>query len=193
MLYVTLPQVPASIAISPHTTFTNPFTSHSQLMLASRSGLTPIVTTLLSHNASLAAADNDGNTALHYASAYGQLKAIRTLLYAGASPLARNAYSWTPISYSSTVAAEVYFKNLVSEFEKRRVESLREERAKRGVGGVRLVTDEEGLVWPGETSGGEVESRSGSPVMTRRAQTPTAGRSEGWGFAGLRARASSGD
>ncbi len=160
-------------------------------MLASRAGQTPIVTTLLSHHASVTAADNDGNTALHYASAYGQLKVIRTLLYAGASPVARNAYSWTPIAYSSTVAAEVYFKNLVAEFEKRKGESVREERAKRGVGGVRLVTDEEGLVWPGE---GRAEERGGgsSPVL-RRAQTPTAGRSEGWGFAGLRARASSGD
>lgn len=162
-------------------------------MLASRAGLSPIVTTLLSHDASVTAADNDGNTALHYASAYGQLKAIRTLLYAGASPLARNAYSWTPISYSSTVAAEVYFKNLVAEFEKRRVESLREERAKRGVGGgVRLVTEEEGLVWPGEGSASGEESRGPSPEL-RKAQTPTMGRSEGWGFAGLRARASSGD
>ncbi|KAI9881221.1 MAG: hypothetical protein M1830_007199 [Pleopsidium flavum] len=169
------------------------------LMLASRAGLTPIITTLLSHRVSITAADNDGNTALHYASAYGQLKAIRTLLYAGASPLARNVYSWTPMSYSSTVAAEVYFKNLVSDFEKRRVESMREERAKRGAGGVRLVTDEEGLMWPGEESGSGSgsgrgqENRGESPVMMRRAQTPTAGRSEGWGFAGLRARASSGD
>lgn len=161
-------------------------------MLASRSGLAPIVTTLLSHNASVTAADNDGNTALHYAAAYGQLKVIRTLLYAGASPLARNAYSWTPIFYSSTVAAEVYFKNLVAEFEKRRVEGMREERVKKGIGGVRLVTNEDGLVRPGEGSAEGEESRGPSPVM-RRAQTPTVGRSEGWGFAGLRARASSGD
>ncbi len=61
----------------------------------------------------LAAVDLDGNTALHYASAYGQLKAIRALLAAGANPGARNAYSWTPIAYSSTVQAEVYFRGLV--------------------------------------------------------------------------------
>ncbi|KAL8928523.1 MAG: hypothetical protein Q9208_001757 [Pyrenodesmia sp. 3 TL-2023] len=61
----------------------------------------------------LAAADHDGNTALHYASAYGQLKAIRALLAAGANPAARNAYSWTPIAYSSTVQAEVYFRGLI--------------------------------------------------------------------------------
>jgi hypothetical protein len=162
-------------------------------MLASRAGLAPTVTTLLAHGAAVTAADNDGNTALHYASAYGQLKVIRTLLYGGASPLARNAYSWTPISYSSTVAAEVYFKNLVAEFEKRRVESVREERARRGAGGVRLVTDEEGEVRPGEDSAGAERSRGPPSPVLRRAQTPTVGRSEGWGFAGLRARASSGD
>ncbi|KAL8930382.1 MAG: hypothetical protein Q9172_000091 [Xanthocarpia lactea] len=61
----------------------------------------------------LAATDLDGNTALHYASAYGQLKAIRALLVAGANPGAKNKYSWTPVAYSSTVQAEVYFKGLV--------------------------------------------------------------------------------
>ncbi|KAL9019033.1 MAG: hypothetical protein Q9185_003684 [Variospora sp. 1 TL-2023] len=61
----------------------------------------------------LSAADHDGNTALHYASAYGQLKAIRALLAAGANPGARNAYSWTPVAYSSTVQAEVYFRGLI--------------------------------------------------------------------------------
>lgn len=63
-------------------------------------------------SALLSAADLDGNTALHYASAYGQLKAIRALLAAGANPGAKNAYSWTPIAYSSTVQAEVYFRGL---------------------------------------------------------------------------------
>lgn len=179
-------------------------------MLAARAGNTPVVQLLLRHGASVAATDNDGNTALHYASAYGQLLVIRTLLYAGASPVARNAYSWTPISYSSTVAAEVYFKNLVAEFERRRVEESQRdrERGKRvvgpgGGGGVRLVTEKDGgvAVRPGEDDegedGGAAASGSMSPLtMRRRAQTPTAGRSDGWGLgfaAGLRARASSGD
>ncbi|KAI9707185.1 MAG: 26S proteasome non-ATPase regulatory subunit [Candelina mexicana] len=152
------------------------------MMTASRHGSSDIVSILLSHSASVTAQDNDGNTALHYASAYGQLKVIRTLLHANASPLARNAYSWTPISYSSTVAAEVYFKNLVAEFERRRAEVLREERRKLG-GGVRLVTSEE--VRSARMVGGDAGER--------RAQTPTVGRSEGWGFQGVRARASSGD
>ncbi|KAL8874056.1 MAG: hypothetical protein Q9174_000561 [Haloplaca sp. 1 TL-2023] len=78
----------------------------------------PLLSTLLSLSplpvpVLLAAADHDGNTALHYASAYGQLKAIRALLVAGANPGARNNYSWSPVAYSSTVQAEVYFKALV--------------------------------------------------------------------------------
>ncbi|KAL9122070.1 MAG: hypothetical protein Q9187_001371 [Circinaria calcarea] len=93
------------------------------------------------YSPSLSASDNDGNTALHYASANGHLKCIRTLLEAGANPHARNTYSWTPVSYSSTVAAEVYFRNLVGDLERRRLE---EREVKRGVEmGVRVVGREE--------------------------------------------------
>ncbi|KAL8938517.1 MAG: hypothetical protein Q9216_003847, partial [Gyalolechia sp. 2 TL-2023] len=96
---------PANPASQPHSPpqqqqFTN--TSSQQLILSTLIQQSPIPTSVL-----LAAADVDGNTALHYASAYGQLKAIRALLGAGANPGARNAYSWTPIAYSSTVQAEV--------------------------------------------------------------------------------------
>lgn len=79
-----------------------------QLLLSTLLQLSPLPTRIL-----LTAADLDGNTALHYASAYGQLKAIRALLAAGANPGAKNKYSWTPDAYSSTVQAEVYFKGLV--------------------------------------------------------------------------------
>lgn len=61
----------------------------------------------------LTATDSVGNTALHHASAYGQLKAIRTLMEHGADPNARNAWNWTPVSYSASVQAEVYFRGLV--------------------------------------------------------------------------------
>ena len=97
-------------------------------MLSSCHGTVSLIPLLLSNipPASPSAYDNDGNTALHHASAAGELKSLRLLLQAGAAPFAQNAYSWTPIAYSSTVAAEVYFKNLVAEFEKRRVEGFRE-------------------------------------------------------------------
>ena len=90
--------------------------------------------------------DADGNTPLHHASAAGNLAALRMLLAAGANPLAKNDYDWTPLAYSQTVAAEVYFKNLVAEFERRKVEGLRvgEERERQRAAGVRLV-DEGGL------------------------------------------------
>lgn len=104
-------------------------------MLSSCHGTVGLIPLLLSNvpPAFPTAYDNNGNTALHHASAAGELKSLRLLLQAGAAPFAQNAYSWTPIAYSSTVAAEVYFKNLVAEFEKRRVEGLREERDGRGV------------------------------------------------------------
>ena len=114
----------------------------SKLMLTSLHGSHPLLHTILTYSPSLSASDNDGNTALHYASANGHLKCIRTLLQAGASPMAKNTYSWTPVSYSSTVAAEVYFRNLVVELERRRGE---EREARRGVEmGVRVVSREEG-------------------------------------------------
>ncbi|KAI9816539.1 MAG: hypothetical protein M1827_001671 [Pycnora praestabilis] len=177
------------------------------LMTASRHGHPTHITLLLTHTATPHATDTSGNTALHYASAHGELKVIRTLLHANASPLARNAYSWTPIQYSSTVAAEVYFKNLVAEFERRRLDRGREERAKLG-GGVRLVTSEEvvrareaqaeaererEMEMDGTSVGAGRVGDGGTASRERRAMTPTAGRSDGWGYAGLRARASSGD
>lgn len=62
----------------------------------------------------LEATDNAGNTPLHHASAWGNLKAIRTLLELGADPGARNEWSWTPVAYSASVQAEVYFRGLVN-------------------------------------------------------------------------------
>ncbi|GAB7347476.1 hypothetical protein MBLNU459_g4388t2 [Dothideomycetes sp. NU459] len=144
--------------------------------------------------------DNQGDTPLHHASASGSLKALRILVSAGADPMAKNAYDWTPLAYSQTVAAEVYFKNLVAEFERRRIESVRDDRDKkdealrRKGAGVRLVTDD------GEASirpSGEIvrsDSSTWSPVQTRGSFTPTLGKSGTWGIIeGSRARASSGD
>lgn len=110
----------------------------------------------------LSAVDISGDTALHYASAYGQLKIFRTLLEHGADASARNAWSWTPVSYSASVQAEVYFKQLVQAAEREReVLGMREGASRQrsrsrggsggrkapgggGGGGVRLVGGEEG-------------------------------------------------
>ena len=61
----------------------------------------------------LQATDHSGNTPLHYASAYGSLKAIRVLLEQGADAGQRNVWAWTAVGYSASVQAEVYFKGLV--------------------------------------------------------------------------------
>ncbi|KAI9837810.1 MAG: hypothetical protein M1819_006744 [Sarea resinae] len=207
------------------------------LMTASLNGQSTSISHLLSAGAVLTQTDNDGNTALHFASAYGQLKVLRQLLDAGANPGARNAYSWTPVSYSLTVAAEVYFRGLMAEVEKRRLDGERErERAKR-VGGVRLVIEDDGAgagasaggdgvgVGNGagpqstkerererererDTNGGGGGGGDWSPVIPRGApaamrektttptMTPAAvvrAEGPGWGLAGLRTRAGSGD
>ena len=83
-------------------------------------------------------ADVDGNTALHFASANGHLLVLRTLLAAGADPDRKNIWSWRADSYSATVAAEVYFKGLVQEVERRR-KSRREVEERGTGGGVRMV------------------------------------------------------
>jgi ankyrin repeat protein len=124
-------------------------------------GGTPAQRALLSH------ADADGNTALHYASMNGHLLALRTLLAAGADPERRNVWSWTAVSYSSTVQAEVYFRNLIAEsMSKRRA---REDAMRRGTGtgtgsSVRLVgqdTDE-----TDDSSASYASTREWPTVMT---------------------------
>jgi hypothetical protein len=177
-------------------------------MLASRHGALPLLPLLLSADppASVTAFDKDGNTALHHASAAGELKALRLLLHYGASPLAQNAYSWTPIAYSATSAAEAYFKQLVAEFEKKWVEDRKAERERerekerQRIAGVRLVTSEEDgaplrerlHVRPREDSLGALPGSAleWSPIE-RRAMTPTEGKNL-WSFGG-RSRAASGD
>jgi hypothetical protein len=156
----------------------------------------------------LSAHDISGNTALHHASAAGELKALRMLLQYGANPLAINAYSWTPVHYSATPAAEAYFKTLIIEFEKKKAEGAREkrERERQRTAGVRLVTNEDAMQG---FDGGRQRARDDaalaglpapgmdwSPVEKRRAMTPTEGRGGGGWFAGMdgsRPRAGSGD
>jgi len=78
---------------------------------------TATISTLLAYNASLDFRDKAGNTALHYASAWGNLKAIRVLLAAGAAILPQNNAKQTPLDYSVTSQAARYFQNLITEFQ----------------------------------------------------------------------------
>ncbi|EEH03589.1 conserved hypothetical protein [Histoplasma capsulatum G186AR] len=84
---------------------------------------TSTIATLLRQDASVTLADNVGNTALHYASAWGNLKAFRLLVSAGAPSLALNHAMCTPADYALSIQARVYFHSLISEFERLKVES----------------------------------------------------------------------
>jgi uncharacterized protein len=103
------------------------------------------VEALLTHDADVHAMDDIGNSCLHYASTWGNLKAVRALIQAGADPLQRNNQGWTPQYYSITVQAEVYYRNLIAEWEKRKAEEVirMKERRGKGGGGLRLVQDED--------------------------------------------------
>lgn len=189
-----------------------------QLMLACRAGTGTLhlIPTLLLHAPSiLTSYDHKGNTALHHASAAGELKALRMLLQYGANPLAQNAFSWTPVHYSASSQAEAYFKTLIIDFEKKKAEGKRveRERERQRNAGVRLVTDQEGLGTVGASSGMGMSTErqrarddaaiaglpapgmDWSPVERRRAMTPTSARGAAWELTpadGTRPRAESG-
>ncbi|WEW57566.1 hypothetical protein PRK78_003033 [Emydomyces testavorans] len=82
---------------------------------------TRTLATLLSYGADMAAMDAEGNTALHYASAWGNLKAFRLLVQWGAPPLAKNHAGCVPADYALTGQAAVYCRSLIAEFEKQRM------------------------------------------------------------------------
>ena len=122
----------------------NNFVSHSSKPATRSPEDNRTIETLMAHGADVNAKDDQGNTSLHNASAWGNLKAIRALIQAGADPLRKNKAGWTPEYYSITVQAEVYYRNLVTEWEKRKAEEeLRAgERRAKGGGAVRLVPQE---------------------------------------------------
>ncbi|KAI0205910.1 ankyrin repeat-containing domain protein [Astrocystis sublimbata] len=84
-------------------------------------------------------ADHEGNTALHFASSNGHLLVLRTLLAAGADADKKNMWSWNAVAYSATVQAEVYFKNLVVDVEKRKRAKQETDECRKGGAAVRLV------------------------------------------------------
>ncbi|KAI0142644.1 ankyrin [Xylariaceae sp. FL1272] len=113
------------------------------IMEASLGGHDTVLQILLTYapegaNAAVQNADIDGNTALHFASSNGHLLVLRTLLAAGADADKKNVWSWSAVAYSATVQAEVYFKNLVADVEKKKRSRRENEDSKKG-GGVRLI------------------------------------------------------
>lgn len=162
-------------------------------------GLIPVLLNDESFPASPHVRDQDGNTPLHHASASGSLKALRILLASGANPLAKNNYDWTPLAYSQTVAAEVYFKNLVAEFERKKVEGARqgEERERQRAAGLRMVDDGGNIERADDDEQiiGDALRRQWSPVERRRPGTPGSASKHEWVSARdvSRIRAGSGD
>ncbi|KAK6506350.1 hypothetical protein TWF506_011266 [Arthrobotrys conoides] len=83
------------------------------LSIAAKAGNDANINILLDSGADINAVDPLGNTPLHYASAYGHLKAMRTLMDRGANFDVRNREGWYPKDYSYSKAAETYFKTLI--------------------------------------------------------------------------------
>lgn len=115
------------------------------VMEASRGGHDTVLQILLTYapggaTEAVQRADVDGNTALHFASSYGNMLVLRTLLAAGADAKRMNVWSWTAESYSATVQAEVYLKNLITDVERRKLARRDVEETKKA-GSVRLVKD----------------------------------------------------
>lgn len=106
------------------------------------------IETLLRYGADVRACDVHGDTCLHQACAWGNLKTARALVQAGADPLRTNHAGWKPDAYSLSVQADVYFRNLVAEFERRKAEDAARKRTERrppngGGGRVRLVDEKD--------------------------------------------------
>lgn len=93
--------------------------------------------------------DVDGNTALHFAASNGHLLVLRTLLAAGADAEKKNVWAWTPVAYSATVSAEVYFKQLIAEVERRdrmrRDADMERNNKNLRAGDIRMVSADESL------------------------------------------------
>jgi ankyrin repeat protein len=133
---------------------------------------TATITTLLSHHASLTPVDNLGNTALHHASSWGNLKAVRVLISAGAPPLAPNKANLTPLDYSVTKQAAQYFQSIISDLEMRKVGGQRGQKLKLNTT-VRAVPGEEtqsatrlSPVSPFQTRAKDAFAKTLSPIKT---------------------------
>lgn len=153
----------------------NPNTSGPTRLTAQSPEDNTTIDTLLASGADVNAKDNQGNTCLHNASAWGNLKAIRALIQAGADPLSKNKAGWTPQFYSITVQAEVYYRNMVAEFEKKKAEDevRASERRGRGGGAIRVVSQDN----DSEEDGGS-QSRASTSMdrSTTRSPMPGMGR-----------------
>ncbi|KAI9892590.1 MAG: hypothetical protein M1814_001283 [Vezdaea aestivalis] len=143
------------------------------------SGHGELVVPLLEAGAEPDEADDEGSTALHHAAAYGDLKAIRTLIQAGADPARRNDRNRLPITWSKTKNVEILFQRLVIEIKGANSEAAQQ---MQGFGGaMRSVVEEEPvpLTPTAEVKKPWLEGRPASPG--ERPGTPGEGRKI-WGI-----------
>ncbi|KAI0475712.1 ankyrin repeat-containing domain protein [Xylariaceae sp. FL0804] len=132
--------------VNPSCVVRRDLTGRDPIMEASMGGHDTVLQILLTYaphgaESAVQSADIDGNTALHFASSNGHLLVLRTLLAAGADAKRRNVWSWSAVAYSATVQAEVYFKNLVSDVERRKRARSDADDGRKGAA-VRLVEPE---------------------------------------------------
>ncbi|KAI9653282.1 MAG: hypothetical protein M1831_006117 [Alyxoria varia] len=115
--------------------------------------------------------DKNRNTPLHHASAFGHLKTVKILISAGADDTAKNEDKWTPEAYSSSVAAEVYYRGLIKErdqsFQQRqgaaRLRGTSDEKTRQVKPGIRMVRSGEG----------ENDEMEQTEIIRRRARART--------------------
>ncbi|KAG9326524.1 hypothetical protein KVV02_007673 [Mortierella alpina] len=81
----------------------------SPLTAAARYGVTSMVEMVLNLGADLNHRDEEGNTALHHAAAYGHLQTITLLIERGSSATIKNNGGWTAVdfAYSDKVSAHM--------------------------------------------------------------------------------------
>ncbi|KAK9452761.1 ankyrin repeat-containing domain protein, partial [Dipodascopsis uninucleata] len=89
------------------------------LVLAAREGHDATVNVLLDFGADVDGADKFGNRAIHYASAYGHRKVLRTLVERGADYKRRNTLGWTAQQYSFSSSTWSYLNIITLESDKR--------------------------------------------------------------------------
>ena len=119
----------------------------------------------------LGSLDRNRNTPLHHASAFGHLKTVKILLSAGADDTAKNEDKWTPEAYSSSVAAEVYYRGLIKErdqsFQQRqgaaRLRGTSDEKTRQVKPGIRMV----------RSGDGETDDMQQTESIRRRARART--------------------
>ena len=166
----TLSQIPAS----------NFATVEHFLHLSPTTSLSPPLSALVQSRDAL------GNTALHHASASGNLKVIRALILAGSDPLAKNNSGWQPQEYSVSIQAEVYYKGLVSEWKERTAHSQTRRAASRSPDKIRQdegqTSDDANRIQRTRRRQGTI----GAPSPTTQTPTQQQANISGMGKGGLR-------